>query len=91
VRLVRVADGFQRFGCRRDCHNGHRTDGGSMLIETRVKGTVYSVLIDGIKSDITIFRDTSGKEDVLTCQGLEVDPASSFNGLCENIGEALAQ
>ena len=77
------ADGIAR--------QGFAQMGEPMLIETRVKGTVYSVLIDGIKSDITIFRDTSGKEDVLTCQGLEVDPASSFNGLCENIGEALAQ
>jgi len=63
-----------------------------MKIETRLKGIVYTVLIDGEKTDITITtRGSAGKADNLTCSLLDVPSANSFSEMCENIEEALTK
>jgi len=77
------ADGIAR--------QGFAQMGEPMLIETRPIGKIFSVVIDGLKTDITIIRDTSGKEDILTCSLSVVKPAKDFNELCEGIEKGLKE
>ena len=60
-----------------------------MKIEKCIKRTVYSIIIDGGKTDITITHSSSSKGELITCRGLKVPPTINFPEMYENIEKAL--